>query len=63
MKPSRKTKHNQIQLFCPTDQTNDPVLPDFPTDRRVELEKALVNLLLKAAVDNAKVAGGVRDDA
>jgi AMMECR1 domain-containing protein len=63
MKPSRKTKQNQIELFCQTDQTSDPVLPDLPTERRVELEKTLANLLLNAAVDNAKVAGGVHDDA
>lgn len=63
MKPSRKTKQNQIELFCQTDQTSDPVLPDLPTERRVELEKVLANLLINAAVDNAKVAGGVHDDA
>jgi hypothetical protein len=63
MKPGRKTKHKQIELFCQTDPTNDPVLPDLPTDRRVELEKALVNMLLNAAVDNARVVGGVHDDA
>ena len=62
MKPSRKTKHNQIELFCQTDQTNDPVLPDLPTDRRVELEKALANLLLNAAVATARVAEGAHND-
>lgn len=63
MKPSRKTKQNQIELFYQTDQTSDPVLPDLPTERRVELEKVLANLLLNAAADNAKVGGGVHDDA
>ena len=63
MKSSRKTKHNQIELFCQADQTNDRVLPNLPTDRRVELEKALANLLLNAVVDHARAAGGVHDDA
>jgi hypothetical protein len=64
MKPSGKTKQTQIELFCQTDQTNDPVLTDLPMERRVELEKALANLLLNVAVGNARVvAGGVHDDA
>jgi hypothetical protein len=63
MKPSRKTKQNQMELFCQADLTNDPVLPDLPMERQVELEKVLANLLLSAAVDNARVGAGVPDDA
>jgi len=63
MKPRRKTEQNQMKLFCPTYQTNDPVLPDLPMERRVELEKMLANLLLNAAADNARVAAGIHDDA
>jgi hypothetical protein len=62
MKPSRRIKQNQIELFLKPDLTGDPMLLELPAERRVELEKVLVELL-NAALGDAKVAGGVHDDA
>jgi hypothetical protein len=63
MKSSRRIKQNQIELFFEPDLTGDPMLLELPAERRVELEKVLADLLLNAALGDAKVAGGVHDDA
>jgi hypothetical protein len=62
MKPNRRIKQSQIELFLQPGLTGDPMLLELPVERRVELERVLADLLLSAVRGNTEAAGGVHDD-
>jgi hypothetical protein len=62
MKRSRRTKQNQLELFCQPDLAADLMLPELPAERQIELERVLADLLLDAAVGKPRIGGGVHDD-
>ena len=61
MKQRRKANQKQVMLFDELGPSNDPSLVEMPADRSLELEKAIAELLFKAAGKVKRRKGGDRD--
>ena len=59
MKQRRRAIQMQVMLFDELGPNDDPSLVEMPADRSLELEKAIAELLFKAA---GKVERGRGDD-
>lgn len=63
MKQRKKTKQAQIELFCDLKLISDPIPLELPADRQEELKKAVAELLLTLALDNAEIGKEAEHDA
>lgn len=61
MKQRRRANQMQVMLFDELGPNVDPSLVEMPADRSLELEKAIAELLFKAAGKLERGRGGDRD--
>jgi hypothetical protein len=59
----RTTYEIQIKLFQEIEISSDPPPPAVAADRKAELKRAIAELLLSVALDDAAVRRGGRHDA
>ena len=61
MKQRRRANQMQVMLFDELGPNDGPSLVEVPADRNLELEKAIAELLFKAAGKVERGRGGDRD--